>query len=140
AATPSVVNNCGGAPTITAVAGTGAFAIGGTGVNAAAGPSTCTVSVNVTSSVANTYSNGFGNVTTGGGLSNGVTSQTLTVQQGSLNKAFVPTAIDVGGTSTLTFTLTNSAGNPAQTGINFQDNLPANVVVAGTPNIATTCP
>jgi len=51
-----------------------------------------------------------------------------------------PTAIDVGGTSTLTFTITNGAGNPAQSGINFTDNLPANVVVAGTPNIQSNCP
>src|SRR6185312_7743451 len=62
------------------------------------------------------------------------------VVQASLNKAFAPTAIVSGGTSTLTFTLTNGAGNPAQGGINFQDNLPANVVVAGAPNITTTCP
>src|SRR6185312_16453826 len=44
------------------------------------------------------------------------------------------------GTSTLTFTITNGVGNPAQSGINFQDNLPANVVVAGTPNITSNCP
>ena len=38
-----------------------------------------------------------------------------------------PPAIDQGGVSTLTFTLTNGAGNPAQSGINFTDTLPANV-------------
>ena len=46
----------------------------------------------------------------------------------------------MGGTSTLTFTLTNGAGNPAQAGINFTDTLPANVVVAAAPNVTTTCP
>src|SRR5439155_14494387 len=63
-----------------------------------------------------------------------------TVNQASLNKAFGPTTIDQGATSTLTFTLTNGAGNPAQSGINFTDTLPANVLVAATPNVTTTCP
>ncbi|MGK4277431.1 hypothetical protein, partial [Escherichia coli] len=40
AAAPTVVNGCGGAPTTTATAGTGTFTVGGTGVNAAVGPST----------------------------------------------------------------------------------------------------
>src|SRR5258707_14486454 len=92
------------------------------------------------SATANAYTNGSGNVTVGGVLTNGVTNQTLTVVQASLNKAFAPTTINQGGTSTLTFTLTNGAGNPAQTGVNFSDTLPANVTVAGTPNITTTCP
>jgi uncharacterized repeat protein (TIGR01451 family) len=140
AAVPNVVNSCGGAPTITAAAGTGTFTIGGSGVNAAAGASICTLSVDVTSSTANAYVNGAANVTVGGVLVNGVTNQTLTVVQASLNKAFNPTTIDVGGTSTLTFTITNGAGNPAQSGINFTDTLPANVIVAGTPNVQSNCP
>jgi uncharacterized repeat protein (TIGR01451 family) len=140
AAVPNVVNSCGGAPTVTATAGTGTFTIAGTGVNAAVGASTCTVSVDVTSAAANGYTNGAGNMTVGGVLTDGVTNQLLTVVQASLNKAFAPTAIDAGGTSTLTFTITNGAGNPSQSGINFTDSLPANVVVAGTPNIQSNCP
>src|SRR5258707_3331653 len=73
-------------------------------------------------------------------LANTVASQTLNVVQASLNKAFNPTVIDSGGTSTLTFTITNGAGNPSQSGINFTDNLPANVAIAAVPNITTTCP
>src|SRR5260221_327641 len=80
------------------------------------------------------YVSGAANVTVGGVLANGVTNQTLTVAQASLNKAFNPSAIDVGATSTLTFTLSNGAGNPAQAGITFADTLPANVVVAAAPN------
>src|SRR6185312_13367208 len=121
-------------------AGTGNFAIGGTGVNAAAGASSCTVSVDVASAAPALYVNGSGNVTANGVLLNGVTNQSLDVVQASLNKAFAPATIAQGGVSTLTFTLANGAGNPAQSGINFQDNLPPNVVVAGAPNITTTCP
>src|SRR5258707_7776018 len=92
------------------------------------------------SATATAYTNGSSNVTVGGVLTNGVTNQTLTVVQASLNKAFAPTTINQGGTSTLTFTLSNGAGNPAQSGINFTDTLPANVLVAAAPNITTTCP
>src|SRR5258708_11216606 len=135
AAAPNVVNTCGGAPTVTAAAGTATFTIGGGGVNSAAGASACTVSVDVTSAAVNVYTNGAGNMSVGGALANGVTNQTLTVVQASLDKAFAPTAIDVGGTSTLTFTITNGAGNPARSGLNFPDPPPANVVVAAAPNI-----
>src|SRR5205085_7478412 len=105
-----------------------------------AGASAGTVAVDGTSGAPAAYVNGGGNVTVGGVLVNGVTNQTLTVAQASLTKAFAPATIAQGGTSTLTFTLTNGAGNPAQSGINFTDTLPANVFVAATPNITTTCP
>jgi uncharacterized repeat protein (TIGR01451 family) len=140
AATPNVVNACGGAPTVTAVAGAGAFTVAGTGVNAAAGASTCTIKVDVTSGTAAGYTNGAANVTVGGTLTNGVTNQAVTFVQASLNKAFAPTTIAQNAVSTLTFTVTNGAGNPAQSGINFTDTLPANVVIAAVPNVATSCP
>ena len=86
------------------------------------------------------YVNGAAQITAiSGTLLNGVTDQTLNVTRASLTKAFSPTTIDQGGTSTLTFTLTNGAGNPGQSGINFIDTFPANVTVAATPNITTTC-
>ena len=135
-----VVNGCGGAPTITATPGAGIFTVGGTGVNAAAGLSSCTITLNVTSASAGAYVNGAAQITAISGMSNAVTNQTLTVTQASLTKAFEPSAIDVNGVSTLTFTIANGAGNPAQSGIAFTDTLPTNVVVAATPNIQTNCP
>ncbi|HLX23617.1 MAG TPA: hypothetical protein VKR38_09755 [Usitatibacter sp.] len=138
AAVPNVANTCGGAP-VTATAGAATFTTGATGVNAAVGPSTCTISVDVTSATPGAYTNGAPQVTVGGALVNGVSNQTVTFTQASLNKAFSPSTIAQGGTSTLTFTLANGTGNPAQSGINFTDNLPANVSVAAAPNITTTC-
>ncbi|MBL0140677.1 MAG: hypothetical protein IPP91_01080 [Betaproteobacteria bacterium] len=135
-----LVNGCGGAPTITATAGTGTITIGGTGVNAAIGASVCTITVNVTSNTAGAYVNGAAQVTAIAGMLNGVTNQTLTVTQASLTKAFAPATINQGGTSTLTFTLANGAGNPAQAGINFTDTLSANVVIAATPAVTSSCP
>ncbi|MFN5994400.1 MAG: beta strand repeat-containing protein, partial [Betaproteobacteria bacterium] len=139
AATPNVVNSCGGSPTITATAGAGSIVVGG-GVNAAAGPSTCTVTVQVTSQTAGFYLNGAGQMATSTNLFNGVTNQILTVTRAGLTAAFNPASIGQGETSTLTFTLTNGAGNPAQSGINFTNSLPTGVTVAASPSIASTCP
>src|SRR5260221_636776 len=96
------------------------------------------ITVDVTSSTLN--ANSAASVTVGGVLTNTVASQTLNVVQASVNKAFAPTVIDSGGTSTLTFTITNGAGNPSQSGIGFTDNLPGNVLVAATPNVQSNCP
>jgi len=54
----------------------------------------------------------------------------------SLTKAFAPSTITDGGTTTLTFTITNPANNLAQT-VGFADNLPSNLQVAS-PNSATS--
>lgn len=47
-------------------------------------------------------------------------------------KAYSPTSIVVGGTSTVTITLINASNTPL-TGVNFTDNMPANLTVSGTP-------
>ncbi|MBK9339672.1 MAG: DUF11 domain-containing protein [Rhodoferax sp.] len=56
----------------------------------------------------------------------------------TLTKAFSPTSISIGGTSTLTFTVSNPALNPAQT-VSFTDTLPAGLRVASAPNVTNTC-
>ena len=127
-----LVNGCGGTPTITAASGAGTIIIGGTGVNAAIGASELhDHGERHLVPTAGPYVNGAAEVTAIGGMLNGVTNQTLTVTQASLTKAFAPATISQGGVSTLTFTLANGAGNPAQSGINFTDTLPANVAGCG---------
>ena len=139
ASPPNVVNNCLGT-TPTATAGDGFFTVAA-GVNADAGPSSCTLSVDVTSSTPGSYVNGAANITALSPLlTNGVTNQTLNVTQAGLDKSFNPTTIDPGGTSTLTFILANGTGNPAQSGINFTDNMNTNIKVAATPAITSNCP
>ncbi len=124
AATPNVVNNCGGTPTITATAASGVFTIGGSGVVTTVGPSTCTISVDVTSNSVGSYTNGAGQITPiSGTLSNGVTNQTLSVVGTKLTKAFGLASVGVGGSSTLTFTITNDATHPAQSNLTFTDTL-----------------
>ena len=91
----------------------------------------CTVTVNVTSAAAGPYANtsgGVSSVETGvaGPASN---AATLTVVATQLTKAFGPTGIGVNGVSTLTFTIANGAGNPAQENFGFTDNLPTGLTV-----------
>ncbi|HYJ89423.1 MAG TPA: hypothetical protein VEW46_25400 [Pyrinomonadaceae bacterium] len=63
----------------------------------------------------------------------------------TLTKRFDPVQIGPSGTSTLTFNITNSAGDPKQTGISFSDTLPAGLQIvsvltngcSGTPTISS---
>ncbi|HEX7769691.1 MAG TPA: S8 family serine peptidase, partial [Dokdonella sp.] len=57
----------------------------------------------------------------------------------TLQKSFAPTDIVQGTNSTLTLTLGNVNATPATLDANLVDNLPAGVVVAGTPSASTTC-
>src|SRR6476620_2126306 len=56
-----------------------------------------------------------------------------------LSKNFSPTAITDGGTTVLTFTLSNPAGAPAVSNVGFTDTLPAGLVVQNPPNVGGTC-
>lgn len=63
---------------------------------------------------------------------------TFAISSVDLTKSFAPTTINTGGVSTLTFNLSNKSVNTTSS-INFIDTLPANVVVAPTPNVRTNC-
>jgi LPXTG-site transpeptidase (sortase) family protein len=58
--------------------------------------------------------------------------------QPTLTKSFSPNPVVVGGTSRLTFTLSND-NTVNLTGVKFVDTLPAGLEVSATPNVATTC-
>ncbi len=55
-----------------------------------------------------------------------------------LDKSFSPAQVETGGTSTLTFTITNTSELAAKNGWSFTDALPAGLTVAGAGS--TTCP
>ncbi|HEY1218296.1 MAG: CSLREA domain-containing protein [Bryobacteraceae bacterium] len=133
ASTPSVVNNCGGSVTATAGAGSISFS------NTTLPVGTCTIQVNVQSSVDNTYSNGVTIDSTDAGNGN-TSSATLTViAPPGILKAFAPTTIPYGATSLLTFTISSANVNLTLDGVAFTDNLPSGLIVATPNNLNSTC-
>jgi large repetitive protein len=57
----------------------------------------------------------------------------------TITKAFGAATLPVNGTTSLTFTITNPNTGVSLSGLTFTDNLPVGLVVASTPNIASTC-
>jgi uncharacterized repeat protein (TIGR01451 family) len=55
------------------------------------------------------------------------------------SKAFTPDQVFAGQSSTLTFTIDNTASAVPASGLDFTDNLPAGLVVATPPSASTTC-
>jgi uncharacterized repeat protein (TIGR01451 family) len=147
AAVPGIGGTCANAAAATtATAGSGTITVAN--LQVAAGASSCTVTVNVTnasgqsnpSCPAATFTNATGNVTVSNAI-NGVTSScvVVTALTPTLTKSFSPGTFLTGGSSTLTFTITNPAtNNPAQT-FSFTDTLPSGLRVAATPGLASTC-
>lgn len=86
------------------------------------------------------YVNSTSNLTSNGLLLANPATATLQIEPPpTFSKIFVPNAISVGGTSTLTFSIDNSASAVAANSLAFTDNLPAGLAVAATPSAATTC-
>ena len=136
----TTTNSCGGTINDNA-AGTlnaGDLGISLTGGAMALGVSSCQITVRIKCDIPGTYLNDNSRIT---GLAGSVTANvndTLNVVGALLTKAFSPTNIVKGGTSTLTFNLANGAGNPAQSGLAFTDTLPPNVTVVS-PVTASQC-
>ncbi len=118
--------------------GAGATSFNFTGITIPAG--SCTVTVNVTSSVVGTNPNAANGVTTNllpqGPGSN--TDNLVVIGKPTIAKAFAPTRIAPSGTSTITFTLTNP-NTVALTNATFTDALAANLSVATAGAAGGTC-
>jgi uncharacterized repeat protein (TIGR01451 family) len=56
----------------------------------------------------------------------------------SFTKVFTPNVVTVGGTTTLTFNMTNPNGGPL-TGLTFTDTLPAGITIASPSGLTSTC-
>lgn len=143
AATPSASSICSSGTNGTVAATAGGTSLTLTGATLSSGGGTCTVTVNVTSATAGTYTNTTNAITVNGSTASpgGATaSDVLTVlAHPTVAKAFSPSSISAGGTSTLTITLANSNASANITGVAFTDTYPANLVNAGTPAASTTC-
>ena len=128
-----------GTPTITAAGASGLITV--SAVALAIAPSTCTITVPVTAAAAGVYPNSnAGNITgLSGGLTANALSSTLSVVGTTLSKAFAPLTAQVGSPSQLTLTITNGAGNPAQSALTFTDTLPAGLLIASPNGLVNGC-
>lgn len=134
-------DSCAGANVVAPIGGT-SFSL--TGATLAPGAS-CTITVYVTSSIPNSYTNTIpaNTITTIEGRTNS-TDASATVRVTSLmtSKAFYPTHVQAGGQSTLTITFQNTTDSPI-VNLSMTDNLPGSATngirVAAVPNIVSTC-
>jgi uncharacterized repeat protein (TIGR01451 family) len=138
AATPSAITTCGGTWAPAAAATSLTF----TGGTIPAGGS-CTVKVNVTATTAGVHSNVSGTLSTteSGTTISGVASDTLTaILAPIIAKQFDPTPILAGGTSVLTFRITNPNQDDTIGSVAFSDSLPAapGAMLVANPPSATT--
>lgn len=134
-ATPSgIATTCtGGTPT----AGTNSVAI--SGVTLAAGAS-CTVTINVTSSVAGSYANTTGTISSSNGGTGGTASATVVFTTlPTVTKSFGAATIPRNGSTPLTLTVTNN-GAVGISGVGLTDLFPSGMVLASPTGLTPASP
>jgi len=103
----------------------------------------CTVSANITSSIAAIYTLSTNDLTSSEGNS-GTASGSFVVDAGTnslgLSKSFNPAVVNVRQRSTLTYTFSSDAAATREFGaFNFTETLPSGLEIAGPANFVTTC-
>lgn len=132
---PSAATTCTGG-TIMAVAGSGSISYSGGTVPAL---SACTINVSVVATMADTFDNVTGNLTSSLG-SGGSASATLTANPPpTFGTSFSPTIITAGQSATLLFTVDNSNSTESASALNFSLALPTGLEVASPANIVDDC-
>jgi predicted outer membrane repeat protein len=135
ASTPGVTNTCGS----TVTANAGATSIGYSNGSLAHG--TCSITVNVSASVDNTYSNSVAINSTSAGNGNTSTATLTVIAPPQMTTALGAVSIPLNSATTLTFTLTNPNTNLGYTGAGFKTavSLPAGLVVSTPNGLSNTC-
>ncbi len=101
---------------------------------------TCIVELFVTSSTVGTHTNTTSDLTADiGGAAEASADLDVVSTSPGFSKSFAPAVITPGGTSTLTFTLDNTANGSPISDISLLDFLPAGVIPASPLNFANTC-
>ena len=143
AATPAASTTC-ASGTVTAAAGSGSVSLSSGAQIPATG--SCTVSVDVASATADVYNNSIaaGALQTDTGNNAAAANASLTVTAPVIIApttavAFAPTSVSAGTATTLTITLGNTNAAAANLTAALDDTLPAGLLVAPTPNAASTC-
>ncbi len=136
ATTPSVVNGCNvGGGTVTATAGTGTISF----TTAALATGTCSITVNVQSSVDGVFNNSVTIDSSDAGNGNTASASLTVIAPPAITKAFGASNVPLNGTTSLTFTVSNSNTNSTLSGVAFADSLPAGLVVATPASLTSNC-
>jgi len=134
-ATPNILStSCGGS--ITATPASGSVSLSGVTL---ATSSSCTVSLNVTATTSGAKNNSVSVTSTNGGTGNTATATVFVASPVLIAKSFGASTIALNGSTTLSFTITNPAGNGSSTGIAFSDSFPSGLVVSTPNGLTGTC-
>ena len=104
------------------------------------GSASCTVTVDVTASTPGVHTNPAVTLTSSAGSSMSLPIDlTVVTTLPGFSKSFAPSSVSLGGRSTLTFTIDNSANASNVLNLDFTDNLPSGMAIADPANASTTC-
>jgi uncharacterized repeat protein (TIGR01451 family) len=134
APTPNLNNTCGG--TATAVAGSGSVSLS---AGTLASSTNCTVSVDVQGTTAGVKNNSVQVTSTEGGTGNTSNASITVVAGPTIQKAFGALSIPLGGSTSLSFTITNGNTTASLSGVAFSDTLPAGLVISTPNGLTGTC-
>jgi uncharacterized repeat protein (TIGR01451 family) len=135
---PTITGVVGCAGTVTAPTSPDKLALAGGNIPA---NSSCTVTVNVQSSISGYYTNSTGQVTTANAGSSNSASATLSVLSPPVvQKSFIPTAIpSPGGQSSMLIVITNPSSNPTSlTGVAVSDTYTGTMTNAAAASVTCT--
>jgi hypothetical protein len=100
----------------------------------------CTVAVNVTAATSGVYTNSAVTLTSGLGSAMSLpVDLTVDYNLPGFSKSFAPSTVALGGRSTLTLTIDNTASEVDAPNLDFVDSLPVGMLVASPANASTTC-
>jgi len=128
-------NTCGGTLTAPSGGATVTLTDGEINVN-----QSCSVTVSVTASTPGNFTNVSGDLTSSAGNSGTSTDDLfVTTDRPGFSKSFSPNTIDLGESSTLTFTIDNSANASIAANLVFSDQLPMGLEFDDPSNVVNTC-
>ncbi len=134
---PNLTGGCGGA-TVAAVGPPATLSLTGGTV---AANTFCTITVNVTGTAAGPLNNVAGPISstqTGTGATSN-TATLLVLAPPTLTKTFGAANVNINGTTSLTFTVTNPNAGTAITGVAFTDTLPAGLAIDIPNGLTSNC-
>jgi uncharacterized repeat protein (TIGR01451 family) len=134
ASTPNLSNTCGG--TATATAGSGTVSLSG---GTLASSASCAVSVSVQGTSAGVLNNSVTVSSNEGGTGNTSQASITVVAPPTIAKNFGAATIPIGGTTTLTFNITNPNSTVSLSGIAFGDSLPTGLSTTPLGTIGSFC-